>query len=341
LLALKWQTVRRNNFLHALKVLWKGFMSHSPLTIYCNIKFDEPVAELLRRETAPHRLILDDQDSPNWDEVDVAFGQPPVEAVLRAPRLKWVHVSSAGYTRYDNDEVRDALQQREAQLTNSSHVYDEPCAQHLLAMMLAFARQLLPCYAAQIHNRDWESARRRLDSFLLNDQTVLLLGFGAIAQRLTQLLQPFGAHIIAVRRHVQTFEGVEVVGEDALPEVLGQADHVVNILPDNAATHHFMNAARFGAMKPGSYFYNIGRGSTVDQEALREALDSEQLRGAYLDVTDPEPLPPTHPLWTTPHCFITPHSGGGHRGEGERLARHFLQNLQRFAENEELQDRVF
>jgi phosphoglycerate dehydrogenase-like enzyme len=101
-----------------------------------------------------------------------------------------------------------------------------------------------------------------------------------------------------------------------------------------------MSAARLALMKPDAAFYNIGRGTTVDQAALLTALREGPLAAAYLDVTDPEPLPPTHPLWDQPNCFITPHAGGGHRGEYERLIRHFLDNLQKFEAGERLNDRI-
>jgi phosphoglycerate dehydrogenase-like enzyme len=101
-----------------------------------------------------------------------------------------------------------------------------------------------------------------------------------------------------------------------------------------------MNAARFAAMKPGAIFYNVGRGSTVDQEALLGALQQEQLGAAYLDVTVPEPLPPEHPLWIAPRCYITPHTAGGHSDEHERFVAHFIANLNRFTAGEPLLDRV-
>jgi phosphoglycerate dehydrogenase-like enzyme len=115
---------------------------------------------------------------------------------------------------------------------------------------------------------------------------------------------------------------------------------VVNLLPGNAGTDRFFTAARLLACKPGATFYNIGRGTTVDQEALRAALTAGRLAGAYLDVTDPEPLPPEHPLWATPGCFITPHTAGGHRDETERLVEHFLDNLLRYLQGQPLRDRV-
>jgi phosphoglycerate dehydrogenase-like enzyme len=93
-------------------------------------------------------------------------------------------------------------------------------------------------------------------------------------------------------------------------------------------------------MKPGAIFYNIGRGTTVNQASLLDALRSGHLKAAWLDVTEPEPLPDNHPLWAEPNCFITPHIAGGQTGEARTLVRHFLQNLQRFVRGEPLLDRV-
>ena len=155
-------------------------------------------------------------------------------------------------------------------------------------------------------------------------------------RRLAQLLAPFGLRIIAFKRQVEPAEGVEIIGEGGLEGALAEADHVVNLLPASDSTTNLMNAARFAAMNPGARYYNIGRGSTTDQEALLYALQSGHLGLAYLDVTTPEPLPADHPLWTAPRCFITPHTAGGFAGEFFALADHFLENLRRFEGGEPL-----
>jgi phosphoglycerate dehydrogenase-like enzyme len=131
-----------------------------------------------------------------------------------------------------------------------------------------------------------------------------------------------------------------MVAESDLPAALRQAQHVVNILPESDHTRRFFDAGRFAQLKPGSVFYNIGRGVTVDQNALAIALRSKQLRAAWLDVTDPEPLPDDHPLWQEPNCFITPHIAGGQGAEYEVLVRHFLDNFKRLVQGQPLADRV-
>jgi phosphoglycerate dehydrogenase-like enzyme len=133
---------------------------------------------------------------------------------------------------------------------------------------------------------------------------------------------------------------VPVITEEQLPAALAEADHVINILPDNADSIRFFSTRRFAMMKRGAIFYNIGRGTTVDQDALVAALNSGHLGAAWLDVTDPEPLPTDHPLLKAPNCFITPHIAGGHLNESQTLVRHFLSNLRRFEAGVPLVDRI-
>jgi phosphoglycerate dehydrogenase-like enzyme len=271
---------------------------------------------------------------------DIAFGYPEPEAVLNCERLRWIQLNSAGYTSYDHDQIKSGLVARGVALTNSSSVYDEPCAQHLLAMITGLARQLPAALDSQRSDRAWEMIPLRARSRLLNGQTVLMLGFGAIARRLVELLRPLHMNLMAVRRRVNGDESIHVADISQVDELLPLADHVVNILPANDQTKHFLNALRLASLKRGAIVYNIGRGSTIDQDALKQELDSGRLAAAYLDVVAPEPLPENHPLWTTRNCFITPHSGGGHSDEKERQINHFLNNLRRFERGEQLVNRV-
>lgn len=322
-------------------------MAKLTLTIWSNANFPEAAARLLLEGVNPHRLLRATEvqtnlgsggPDPLMAEADIAFGQPNPAQAASLDSLRWIQLTSAGYTNYDREDFRFALRRRGAVLTTSSTVYQEPCAEHALAMILALARQLPRSLDAQRGERSWRDAEVRKSSRLLTGQTVLLLSFGAIAQRLAQLLSPFKMSITAVRRDVRGDEPVKVITESQLNDHLPLADHVVDILPGNSGTSKFMDRQRFSAMKPGAVFYNIGRGTTVDQEALLAALQAGHLAAAYLDVTDPEPLPPSHPLWTAPNCYITPHTAGGHEGEMENLVNHFLANLRRFTSGDRLID---
>ncbi len=259
-------------------------MNSAPLTIWCNAHFPQPALDELRGRLGAHRLVFPaglqksnlvaGGPDPLLAEADVAFGQPDPAQAMELPRLKWVQLTSAGYTRYDRDDLRAAFARRAAVMTNSSDVYAEPCAEHLFGMMLALARQIPQCAVDQREHRSWRAAEHREKCRLLVGQSVLILGFGTIAARLVELLQPFHMRLTATRRHPTPAEGCEVIAADRTDEWLPTADHVVNILPASPATERFLDRRRLGLMKPRAILYNIGRGSTVDQTALAEALNA-------------------------------------------------------------------
>lgn len=320
-------------------------------TIWCNnlfVPLEGKDKEWLRASLSKHKLYLFDShengrggESANiLKKADIAFGSPDADAVLNSENLSWVHLNTAGYTAFDHENIKNGLKERGIILTNSSTVYSEPCAQHLLAMMMSLTRGIPQSLEAQLGDKSWKLTEIRPTLPLLNNQTAILLGFGAIARRIVELLQPFRMNLIGFRRQIKGDEPITMVTESNLDEVLPLADHLINILPSSKNTDNFLNAGRLNDLKKGVFIYNIGRGTTLDQEALIKGLNEGKIAGAYLDVTNPEPLPPDHPLWTTPNCYITPHTAGGHSTEKERQIAHFLENLRRFESKESMIDRI-
>ena len=277
---------------------------------------------------------------PLLTEADIAYGQPDPDKLMQCPRVRWAEISTAGYTRYDRDDFRTAMSSRGTVVTNSSAVFANPCAEHALAMMLASARELPRYFLNQAGPREWNYTAGRYSIETLTGKTVVLLGFGAIGRRLAELMAPFRCRVIGVRRIPRGDEGVEMVRDAEAADVLSLADHVVNLLPDSPSTRRYCDSRFFASLRRGCHFYNVGRGTTVEQTALLVALRSGQLGGAYLDALDPEPLPPDHPLWAEPHCHITPHLAGGHREQDTSLARHFLGNLAEFMNGGQYTDRI-
>ena len=323
-------------------------MNQHSSVIWTNVRLAEPELALLQAETKNHQLIVADagphvlaenSGDPQLASATIVFGQPSAEDVQGSKNLRWLHVSSAGYTRYDRQELFAHFSANRIAFTNSSSVFSEPCAEHGLAVLLAQSRQLYPAHLDQL-KQDWKTNDRRAASSLLSEKTILIVGFGSIGQRLAEFLKPFGSTVFGFRRRPRPTPGVTVLGLDELEATLPAADHVMNFLPENSETIGFFNQSRFSYFKPGTCYYSLGRGTTTDQEALIAALKSEQIGAAYLDVTDPEPLPPNHPLWAAPNCYITPHSSGGHYNESLRLTKHFLVNLRRFENGEPLIDRI-
>lgn len=295
-----------------------------------------------RGELDAFDLIIGEHGKPDprLADAEIAFGQPNPEQVIQLPNLKWVHLNTAGYTPYDRDDLKTALRSRGAVLTNSSSVFDEPCAQHALALILSLTRRLPQAMDDQRTTHDWPAARLRSESQILKGQTVLLVGFGVIGKRLAELLAPFHLNLRGFRRKPRGDEPIPCLGIDQLDEWLPGADHVVNLLPASASSDELFNEQRFSKMKHTANFYNIGRGTTVNQTALQRALETKNIAAAYIDVTTPEPLPKDHPLWTTRNCFITPHTAGGHAEENERVVDHFMANLKRYSARGALADQI-
>ena len=318
--------------------------------IFVDLAMPPETLALFQAGTAGHELIFPKQlltsvlaggeTDPQFATADIAFGQPSPEAVAGSTRLQWAHISSSGITRYDTPEFRALAAQKGIPITNSASVYNEACAVHVLSFMLAHARKLPLALKTRTPNGSpvWKALRQT--SGTLRGKTVLILGYGAIGRRLAELLRPLEMNVTAYRRTPRGDEGLPVITEEHLTVALGEADHVINILPASVETQHFFHRARFDSIKPGAIFYNIGRGTTVDQGALALVLRSGRLGAAWLDVTEPEPLPEDHPLWAEPNCFITPHTAGGHTDESKTLVRHFLKNLDRFVAGQPLLDRV-
>jgi phosphoglycerate dehydrogenase-like enzyme len=320
-----------------------------PLVIWCNLPFGAAASsgqQAFVEALAAHTLHLVDSTTPPDEararlaQAAIAFGHPPIEALLASDTVRWVAISSAGYDAYDRPDLRTTLTSRGAALTNAGGVYADACAQHVLALMLAAARGLPAAMEAQ-RDRRWTFAEQRSKMRRLSGQRVVILGWGRIARRLVELLAPFDLHVTVLRRRPVGDEPVPVVTAEGLDTALANADHLVDLLPGGDGTKAFVDAARLSRLPNGAWFYNIGRGSTVDQDALIAALDSRRLAGAYLDVTDPEPLPPDHPLWRTPGCYITPHLAGGQIDERGHQVRHFLDNLARFVDGRALVDRIW
>ncbi len=171
----------------------------------------------------------------------------------------------------------------------------------------------------------------------LAGKTVLIVGYGSIGVAIEARLAPFGVRIIRLARSARTAPEVFAVGE--LRRLLPEADVVVAIVPLTAETRGLIGAAEIGLMKPGALLVNAARGPVVATDALVEALQHHRLR-AVLDVTDPEPLPAGHPLWSAPNCMITPHVGGSTPEFIHRAFRFGAQQVRRFIAGNELENVV-
>jgi phosphoglycerate dehydrogenase-like enzyme len=241
--------------------------SSDRLRIWCNLLLPDAARRALEDGVAGHTLVSAnrvsasnlDTSPPDADLLasDVAFGQPNPRDMIESARLNWIHLSTAGYTLYDRDDLRSALRARGSALTNSSSVYAEPCAQHVLAMMLALSRRLPQAWLDQ-QQRKWDYLPLRAQSRLLRGNSVAIVGYGAIGRRLVEMLAPFEMKITTVRRTPRDDEGVRSLPMERASEAIATADHIVNLLPAGANTKEFFDAALFARIKRGAIFYNVG-----------------------------------------------------------------------------------
>jgi len=259
----------------------------------------------------------------------------PRDTLDIATRLKWIQTAGAGVERV----VGDGFADRGIMLTNGSGVMAPNMAEHIIGLMLAFARGFPALFRGQ-ESQSWKNGVGVDTVFELGGQTALLVGLGDIALATAERLKGFGVQVIGVRRsdvaggppaHVD-----QVVSIANLDAVLGEADHVISSVPHTAETVRMFDRDRFARFKDGAYFYNVGRGTSVDQAALIQALESGKLGGAGLDVTDPEPLPEGDPLWDAPNVIITAHTSGATPHFRQRVLDLFGENLRRYQAGEEL-----
>jgi D-2-hydroxyacid dehydrogenase (NADP+) len=259
----------------------------------------------------------------------------------RAPRLRWLSSVAAGL----DEIVTPALLARGFAITNASGVHGPNIAEHVLAMMLMFTRGMPRLFRAQLARRWERDLKSRSDGpGELTGKTLLIVGLGRIGEAIAVRARPFGVRVVAVKRdpssrHEDAVVVDELLGMDALDDVLPRADHVCLTVPLTRDTHHLMDARRIARLRPGAYLYNISRGTVIDEAALIAALRAGKLGGAGLDVFEEEPLPPTNPLWELPNVILTPHVSGVTPLYYQRTAALFAENLDRFLAGQPLDNR--
>lgn len=240
-----------------------------------------------------------------------------------APDIRWVQLPFAGI-----DPFLGHLDPSRV-WTSGKGVYADPVAEMILAMLLAGMRELVGYARATT----WTTGIGRN----LFDAHVVVLGGGEITRALLPLLAPFRCRTTVLRRRPEPFLGADRTGTlDDLHEVVADADAVVLALALTPETEQVIDASVLAAMSPHTLLVNLGRGRHVDTEALVAVLAAGGIGGAALDVTDPEPLPDGHPLWSEPRCLITPHTGNTPEMGRPLLEARVTANVARFADGRPL-----
>jgi phosphoglycerate dehydrogenase-like enzyme len=271
-------------------------------------------------------------------EADIVFTKGlPADFVAQAPRLRWVQAGTAGI----EHALRAGLMERpDIVLTNARGAHGIPMAENILAMMLAFAIRLHTLVRAQ-EGRRWIKAQAIAEKFELHGQTLCVVGLGDIGGTLARKARGLGMRVIGVRRGGAPHPDVEAVyPPERLAEAVALADHVALCLPLTGETRGLFGERELRAMKSTAYIYNVGRGASLDKDALVRALQEGWIAGAGLDVTDPEPLPEDSSLWDMPEVLLSQHSSGDSPHNSDRITAIFSDNLARYLAGEPLENVV-
>jgi phosphoglycerate dehydrogenase-like enzyme len=290
--------------------------------------------------TITPRIALAPATAPEWMSAAVVAGGgqvvPPSDAVgliwasprdasglaavlESAPQIEWVQLPFAGIEQFKDLIDDDRL------WTCGKGVYAEPVAELAVTLALAGLRGL----GTYVRASRWEGPAGRN----LQGGRVTILGGGGIAEVLLRLLRPFECHVTVVRNRVQPMEGADVVLEaDQYTDALPGADVVMLALALTPETTGIISSSELSLMERHAWLINVARGAHIVTDDLVMALRAHEIGGAGLDVTDPEPLPNDHALWTLPNCIITPHVGNTPEMAEPLLAERITSNVRRFAQ---------
>jgi phosphoglycerate dehydrogenase-like enzyme len=283
----------------------------------------EPV-ELLRVDAAGAGADLTGAAAAvRWDLDDSG-----INAILeQASGLRWLHSPGAGVERWP----LDVLAERNITLTNGAGVFAIPIAEWVLTTLLTIVKNSYAVHEAQ-HAHRWA---RELPADELYGKTLLVLGAGGIGREIIKRADAFGMRIWASNRSGRAVDGAErVVGEDGWRDLLNESDFVVSTLPMTPSTANMIGASELAMFKPTAWLLNVGRGATIDEDALVQALRNGVLGGAALDAWTTEPLPPDNPAWSLPNMIVSPHMSGSSTAGRARGLRLFVDNLLRFRDGE-------
>jgi phosphoglycerate dehydrogenase-like enzyme len=284
-----------------------------------------------------------EQEERYWamlSQAQVLYGFPNESAsglgriAAENPHLQWVHAMAAGAGGAVKASGLDQETLQKFKVTTSAGVHALPLAEFAaLGILNGFKRsaELAQDQAARV----WPELRT--PTRLVSGSSLVITGLGEIGLETARLARALGMKVSGTKRTVEPLEGIEEVADNAgLPALLATADAVVNTLPGTPYTEKLFNRDTFSAMKPGTVFVNVGRGTVVDEEALLEALDSGQVSYACLDVFAVEPLPQDSPLWSHPRVMVSPHTSALSAAENRLITERFCSNLGIFLEGGEL-----
>lgn len=274
-----------------------------------------------------HESMSEAESELSKAEILITYGDDLTEKLVKkAEQLKWIMVISAGVENLPFQAIKD----QDILVTNARGIHKIPMAEYTIGMMINAVKNAKTWYENQrIH--EWDKS---MEMGEISGKTVAVLGSGAIGGEIARISKAFNMKTIGMNRsgHSANFFD-ETYSNDQINQCVADADFVVAVLPHTDETEKMIGRDQFLAMKKSSIFMNIGRGSTVNQDDLLEALREEQIALAILDVFEEEPLPVDHPFWEMPQVTVTPHLSAISPKYQHRAFEIFEQNLKTFKDN--------
>lgn len=269
-------------------------------------------------------------------KADIIIGNAPASMVAENDHLELLQLNSAGTDAY----IKEGIIKAGTKLANATGAYGLALSEHMLGMLLTLMKKL-DRYHVNQQNGNWKDEGNVMSIY---GSRTLILGLGDIGGEFAKRIQCMGGYVVGIKRRASAKPEYvdELYTMEALDEQLKLADIVFMALPGTDQTYHIMDASKFNLMKSNAILLNCGRGTAIDQEALMDALQKNQIYGAGIDVTDPEPLPADHPLWKMPNLLITPHiSGQYHLKETlHRIVQIAARNLEAVHDGKQIENEV-
>ncbi len=296
------------------------------MKIFCTLRLAPSERTTLIDRTKPDEIFFHNELDPEaahevFRECEVVFGSPPLEWLNGAKNLKWVQLASAGL-----DPYQEIINEGKIKFSNLKGFYDAPVTETAIGGLLMLLRKIHALHWAQ-NNGHWIKPQIRQETETLAGKRILIIGMGAIGKNIERCLSPFGVRFLGndrFPRHTDT-DTIQKVEEN-----IQKCDVLIACLPELPQTIHFLNKNRLALLKQTSVIINVGRGSLIDEPILIDLLQKNKIAGAFLDVTEREPIPTKSPLWKVPNLVLSQHTGGSSKDEVAKQVKFIVKNYRAY-----------
>ena len=299
------------------------------MKIFIQAKFQDPEIQAFKDALSTKYQVIfgkgenSEENKIEFLDSEICYGNPPLDWLTETTQLKWLQLNTTGFDQYLS------LKDFDFQFTNLKGYFGLSVAETTVAGILGVYRKIDELARLQTLAK-WIGNPIRENLYLLSKKKVLVLGSGAIAQKIKQLLSGFECET--------TLLDSKTVSQIA--DYLSLTDILISTLPETTETKGLVSKEYLEMLNSTALFVNVGRGTNVDEQALIEILQTKRIMGAVLDVTEVEPIPMESPLWEMENVLLTQHSSGGWNEESSGKVKFFLENLERFEKGDELLNTV-